>query len=82
MKSKTKPKPSIKEPDKKQDQIKVYICPNCKSLKVGYEFRLKNLFGLMPRMRCKKCGYEAPIFPLLYIDKSKINKKEKRGKKK
>jgi len=56
--------------------IKVYFCPKCKSKDVGFMFRFKNIFGVIPRMRCRKCGFESMTFPLLVISKDKLNKKE------
>jgi len=67
----------------KGNTIKLHICPKCKSTNVGYTFHLKNLFGIIPRMECKSCKHKAPIFPLLIIDKNKINvKQNKKSKKK
>ena len=87
MKQKTPPtldeeKPEEKtkqgKPKKEKDkQVKAYFCPKCKSMDVGYTFQLRNLFGLIPTMQCKKCHYKAPIFPLLVVSKSKLRKKRK-----
>lgn len=62
--------------------LKIFFCPKCKSKDVGYIFALRNIFGVIPKMRCKKCGFESMGFPLLVVDKEKLNKKNKKyGKK-
>ncbi|MBT3642410.1 hypothetical protein HN604_01555 [archaeon] len=66
----------------KQEKIKVKFCPKCKSFEVGYVFGLSSWLGMSPKMRCKKCKFEMPSFPVLTIDKktlkkAAINKKEK-----
>ena len=68
----------------KEEQIKVYMCPKCKSHDVGFVFTFKNLFGMIPKMRCRKCGFESPIFPILEVNKEKIKirKKTKSARKK
>lgn len=74
-----------------EGQMKLYFCPKCKSHDVGYIFQLKNIFGLMPKMKCKKCGFEAVSFPVLITSekmlkrnlnktKSKLNKKKVKKK--
>lgn len=74
---------------KKEKEVKVYVCPSCRSHEVGFVFKLKNLFGVIPRMQCKKCGFESVSFPMWVIDKNKLDKankkkinKSKRSKKK
>ena len=67
--------------------LKVRFCPACKSTDVGFVFRLYNLFGLMPRVECTRCGHSAVDFPLLVIDNpqktlSLRNKKHKKTQKK
>src|SRR3989344_4119548 len=52
-------------------QIKVYFCPKCRSMEVGFVFGVKNIFGLLPTMQCKKCGFTGRIFPLVVIIKCK-----------
>ncbi|MDO8516732.1 MAG: hypothetical protein Q7S33_01275 [Nanoarchaeota archaeon] len=54
--------------------VKIYLCPNCRSAKVKRIFTIKNLFGLQPKWKCQKCGYESPIFPLIAVDINKLNK--------
>ena len=66
----------------KQEKIKVKFCQKCKSFEVGYVFGLSSWLGMSPKMRCKKCKFEMPSFPVLTIDKktlkkAAINKKEK-----
>jgi len=53
--------------------IKVSFCPKCKSTKVKYVFGVGNLFGVIPRMRCDKCGNELPSFPLLVTNKKLLS---------
>jgi predicted RNA-binding Zn-ribbon protein involved in translation (DUF1610 family) len=59
----------------KNEKINVYVCPRCQSVDVGYSFGLKNIFGIIPRMKCKNCGFEAMTFPKWYIEKNKITNK-------
>lgn len=76
----------------KEKQIKVSFCPKCKSRDVKYVFGLGNLFGVIPKMKCGKCGFEMQSFPILVTTKKalrlsskakkqKIKKKIKRNKK-
>jgi DNA-directed RNA polymerase subunit M/transcription elongation factor TFIIS len=65
---------------KDKKEIKLYFCPSCKSKEVGYIFTLRNLFGVIPKMQCKKCGYEAVAFPIMVVDLSKLGKKKRRRK--
>jgi len=58
-------------------QIKIFFCPKCKSKNVKHFFALRNLFGLIPRWKCKDCGFESSIFPMLIINKSKLKKLNK-----
>jgi len=67
--------------------IKVSFCPKCKSQDVKYVFEFGNIFGVLPKMRCGKCGNEAQTFPLLVtskkiLAKSEKSKKAKKSKKK
>ena len=55
-------------------EVKVYFCPDCKSTDVKYVFGLGNLFGVIPKMRCGKCGLEMASFPLLVTSKNKLKK--------
>jgi DNA-directed RNA polymerase subunit M/transcription elongation factor TFIIS len=59
--------------------VKVYFCPKCKSYSVKYVFGLGNLFGMIPKMRCGKCGREG-TFPLLVVDEKKLVKNNGRRK--
>tara|TARA_Y100000310_G_scaffold145018_1_gene144383 strand:- start:7843 stop:8061 length:219 start_codon:yes stop_codon:yes gene_type:complete len=68
---------------KKTKQVKIYFCPKCKSMNVGFIFGMKNLIGIIPKMQCKKCGFRGGIFPLMVMDKTKLEKLNKKvGKKK
>ena len=49
-------------------QIRVSFCPSCKSRDVKYVFGLGNLFGVVPKQKCGKCGAIGP-FPLLVTSK-------------
>ena len=62
--------------------LKVRFCPNCKSTDVQFVFRMKNLFGLLPKVECTRCGYRNVDFPLLIVTKSNLNKKIKKMKEK
>ena len=69
-------------------EMRVYFCPKCESTKVKYVFELGNLFGVMPKQRCQKCGLELNGFPLLvttkraFRDAAKGKKRVKKGRKK
>ncbi len=58
--------------------VKAYFCPNCKSFDVGYIFGLTNLWGIVPRMRCRKCNYVSGIFPQMVINQEKLNKQNRK----
>ena len=55
-------------------KVKISFCPKCKSTNVKYVFEVRNLFGVMPKMRCGKCGCEMPSFPILVSDKKNKSK--------
>jgi len=69
---------------KNEKPIKVSFCPKCKSTYVKYVFEFGNIFGVLPKMRCQKCGLEAQTFPLLVTNKKLLSKsvKGKKAKKK
>ncbi len=62
---------------KRESFLKIYFCPRCKSKEVGYIFTARNLFGIIPKMRCKKCGFKSATFPILVINKKKLAKANK-----
>jgi hypothetical protein len=62
--------------------VKVYFCPKCRSKDVGFIFQWRNIFGLLPKMRCKKCKYEASVFPILVIPENKLKQHARKRKKK
>ncbi len=59
---------------KKRKTIKVYFCPKCGSKEVEFVFGFKNLFGIIPTMKCKKCELKGNIFPLLVMNKEDLEK--------
>lgn len=61
----------------KDNKLKIYFCPKCKSKEVGYIFTLRNIFGIIPKMKCRKCQHEG-IFPIIEIDLNKLKKFEKK----
>jgi len=63
-----------------EKDIKVSFCPKCRSRDVKYVFEMKNLFGVLPKMRCLKCGYTNVTFPILVTNKKLLAKSG--GKKK
>ncbi|GEM_PF-1257380 len=65
----------IKEKDCSDGKIEVYVCPRCQSVDVGYHFGLKNLFGVIPKMKCRNCSFISTVFPKWVIDKEKITGK-------
>ena len=58
----------------KEKPLKLYFCPKCKSKEVGYVFTLGNIYGIVPRMKCKKCEYRAAIFPVMVISPTQLKK--------
>lgn len=59
------------------DKVEVFVCPRCQSVDVGYAFELKNIFGIIPRMKCKSCGFSGTTFPKWIIDQDKLTKEHK-----
>ena len=57
------------------EPLKVYFCPNCKSKEVKSIYKLKNLFGLLPRIECERCGHKGENFPIIISNKSKTKKR-------
>ena len=55
-------------------KVRVSFCPKCKSTDVKYVFGLGNLFGVIPKMKCGKCGLEMASFPLLVTSRNKLKK--------
>ncbi len=71
-------KKADKKPLKKSKEIKVFFCPRCKSTNVGFILGWKNIFGVLPRMKCKKCGLEERAFPIMVVDVDKLDKLDKK----
>lgn len=67
------------KPEKKDKEIRVHICPKCRSYEVHYVFGLKNAFGVIPTLECKKCKFKNRIFPQLVIKKSELDKANKKA---
>ena len=63
------------KPNKKQT-VKIYICPKCKSTNVKHPFKLRNLFGIIPRWECNECKFQSDIFPIAEINLNKLKKKK------
>lgn len=64
----------------KKEEVKAYFCYNCKSTDVKYIFGFGNIFGVIPKMKCFNCN-TIGMFPLVVIDKNKLNKMNARKKK-
>ena len=62
--------------------LKIKFCPGCKSADVKFVFRLQNLFGLIPKIECLRCGTNAPDFPVLIVNPDDKKLKEKKKAKK
>jgi len=60
----------------KMKQIKLYFCPECNSKDVHHPFELKNLFGVIPKWRCRECNFQSPIFPLAVFNSDAINQRK------
>lgn len=58
----------------KEKKIKAYFCPSCKSTNVKYVFELRNLFGVLPKMRCLDCKTEMASFPILTTNEGELKK--------
>ncbi len=56
--------------------IKVRFCPECKSTEVKFVFKMKNLFGLLPRVECTKCGNSGFEFPIVVVKPQNLKKKK------
>lgn len=61
----------------KKDKIKLRFCPKCGNTEVKYVFKLRNIFGVVPRMECPKCGYHDFAFPIIEVEKGRIKDVEK-----
>jgi len=62
--------------------LRVRFCPECKSVDVGFVFRIQNLFGILPRVECYDCGHSGADFPLLVTTKGELHKRSKKSTKK
>ena len=68
--------------DGHEKDLNISFCPTCKSRDVKYVFGLGNLFGVIPKMQCKDCGFECQSFPVLTISPKDLQKAVQRVKKK
>jgi hypothetical protein len=67
--------------EKTGKKLRIYFCPQCKSHEVAYTFGLRNIFGIIPKMKCRKCGYAiVGNFPILEIDEDKLKKRMNKNK--
>jgi ribosomal protein L37AE/L43A len=57
-------------------KIQVYFCPKCESTNVKYIFGMGNIFGIIPRQKCQKCGLELNGFPILVTSTEALRKIE------
>jgi hypothetical protein len=37
---------------------------------------IRNLYGIIPRWKCRDCGFEAGMFPMGVVDKNKLKGKK------
>jgi hypothetical protein len=63
-----------------EKDVRISFCPKCKSRRVGYVFGLGNVFGIIPKMKCQACGFDAPSFPVLITTDKKLKKTVKEMK--
>ena len=75
-KEETKKVKKTKESNNKE-KVKIRFCPRCGNTEVKFVFKIKNLFGIIPRMECQKCKYHGMSFPLIEVEKGKIKDVEK-----
>ena len=62
--------------DQDKKLVKIYFCPICQSTNVRFHFGLKNLFGVIPQMKCFDCDFVAPTFPqFVELPKKKVKKR-------
>lgn len=61
----------------KEEKVEVYVCPKCQSVNVRYFFGLRNIFGVIPKMKCQDCGFISSVFPRWVIDKDKLSGEHK-----
>ena len=59
--------------------LKVRFCPECRSTDVGFVFRFKNVFGLLPRVECYDCGHWGMEFPLLVVHPDELKKRNEKA---
>jgi hypothetical protein len=67
--------------NEKDELIKAYFCPKCKSTKVRPIQGWRNAFGIIQRWKCDNCSFQNPVFPIIVANKGKLEKLNKRSKK-
>jgi hypothetical protein len=65
----------------KEKKLRLRFCMDCKSFNVRYMHGLKNVFGIIPKMKCFDCGTVASVFPIMEITQKELDKKNKELKK-
>lgn len=68
----------MKEENNKDEEVKMYFCPKCKSTKVKPVQGWRNAFGIIPKWQCDSCGFENMTFPIMVINAGKIKNKLKK----
>ncbi|MBS3087963.1 hypothetical protein J4226_05195 [Candidatus Pacearchaeota archaeon] len=54
--------------------IRVSFCPRCNSRNVGFVFGFGNLFGVIPKMKCRDCDFDAASFPILITSEEELKR--------
>ena len=67
----------VKKPIGNKEKVKIRFCPRCGNTEVRFVFKIKNLFGVVPRIECPKCKYHGMTFPIIEVEKGKIKDVEK-----
>ena len=67
--------------NQKEENIKIFFCPSCKSMNVKFVFGFANAFGIIPKQKCFDCELEMHGFPILQVSRKDLEKKPKSSKK-
>jgi Zn ribbon nucleic-acid-binding protein len=65
----------------KEKEIKIYFCPRCRSNNVRFIFGVGNIFGIIPKQKCFKCGFEMHNFPILVTTKTRLEEASQKKRK-